>query len=306
VNDMTPEPVTPEETPPPGSPLLRPSGAVRCLVRVHAGVPTTDGAGVQLTRMVGTPSLPDIDPFLMLDQIRSGSREDWIAGFPNHPHRGFETVTIMLAGRMRHGDNQGHSGVIEAGGVQWMTAGRGIVHSEIPEQQDGLLWGFQLWVNLPAAMKMTPPRYQEFAADQVPTEVREGSEVRVIAGTTSTGITGPARSAATDPLLLDVRVEAGASFVEYLPEDHNAFLAVYAGSLRGADPHGQLLEVHDPNLALLGAGSRIAVQAGAAGARFLVAAGRPLREPVVRHGPFVMNTEAEIRQAVDDFRAGRL
>jgi quercetin 2,3-dioxygenase len=281
-------------------------GDVRPFARVYAGVPTRDGAGVQLTRMVGTSSLPDIDPFLMLDQIRSDSREDWIAGFPNHPHRGFETVTLMLAGRMRHGDNQGHSGVIEAGGVQWMTAGRGIVHSEIPEQQDGLLWGLQLWLNLPASAKMTPPRYQEFSADQIPVEQRSGAVVRVIAGTTCSGITGPARSAATDPLLLDVRLAPGARLEEQIPSGHSAFVAVYAGGILGHDAAGAALEVHDPNLAVLGDGAAVVVQAGGEGARFLLAAARPLREPVVRHGPFVMNTESEIRQAVADFRAGRL
>jgi redox-sensitive bicupin YhaK (pirin superfamily) len=269
-------------------------------------VPTSDGAGVRLTRLIGTPALSDIDPFLLLDQIRSDSRADYIAGFPEHPHRGFETVTVMLAGRMRHGDSLGHDGVIGPGGVQWMTAGRGIVHSERPEQEDGLLWGFQLWVNLPACAKLCPPRYQEFEADAIPVERRAGVTVRVIAGVTQVGTRGPAESAATDPLLLEVSLEPGAYFREALTAGHNAFVAVHAGGVRGHDVHGRPREVHDPELALLGEGTEVHLQAGGEGARLLLVAGRPLREPVVRHGPFVMNTEAEIRQAIVDYRAGRL
>jgi len=279
---------------------------IRPISAVHAGTPTSDGAGVRLTRLIGSSALPDLDPFLLLDQIRSDRGADYIAGFPEHPHRGFETVTVMLAGRMRHGDHLGHAGVIGAGGVQWMTAGRGIVHSEIPEQEDGLLWGFQLWVNLPANAKLSPPSYQEFSASEIPTERRAGVELRVIAGRTTEGTRGPAQSVATDPLLLDVRLDPGAHFHETLPVGHRVLAAVYSGSLRGQDLQDRSVEVHDPDLAIFGEGQAIALEAGPRGARLLLIAGRPLREPIVRHGPFVMNTEAEIRQAIADYRAGRL
>ncbi len=281
---------------------------VRRVTRLTRGVPTSDGAGVKLTRMLGNAALPDLDPFLMLDQIRSDERDDYIAGFPNHPHRGFETVTIMIDGKMRHGDNKGHSGVIEGGGVQWMTAGRGIVHSEIPEQENGRLWGFQLWVNLPAAYKMTEPRYQEFAAAEVPVEERDGATVRVLAGETGSGFTGPATSAATKPLLLDVSLAPGARFEEAVPHGHTAFIAVFQGSVKTeAEARGQVgdLEIIDPHLAVFGDGDRVALVAGANGARLLLIAGAPLNEPVAKYGPFVMTTEAEIRQAITDFQAGR-
>lgn len=278
---------------------------VRPILSIHRGVPTADGAGVRLTRLIGATALPDIDPFLLLDEIRSDNGADYIAGFPEHPHRGFETVTVMLAGRMRHGDNLGHRGVIGPGGVQWMTAGRGIVHSEIPEQEAGLLWGFQLWVNLPASAKLSPPSYQEFDAQDIPSEHREGAEVRVIAGLTRAGTRGPARSVATDPLLLDLRLEPGATFRESLPPRHNAFIAVHAGSLRATDTQGRPVTVRDPELARLGDGQEVVFEAGADGARLLLVAGRPLGEPIVRHGPFVMNSEAEIRQAIMDYRGGR-
>jgi len=279
--------------------------SVRPVVSIHRGVPTADGAGVRLTRLIGTAALPDIDPFLLLDEIRSDNGADYIAGFPEHPHRGFETVTVMLAGRMRHGDNLGHRGVIGPGGVQWMTAGRGIVHSEIPEQEAGLLWGFQLWVNLPASVKLAPPSYQEFDAEDIPIEHREGVEVRVIAGLTVAATRGPARSAATDPLLLDLRLQPGATFRESLSPGHNAFIAVHAGSLNATDLQGRPVTVRDPELARFGEGQEVVLEAGTAGARLLLVAGRPLGEPIVRHGPFVMNSEAEIRQAIMDYRSGR-
>lgn len=276
----------------------------RRVVHVSKGLPTSDGAGVKLTRMLGHSGLPDLDPFLLLDQIRSDEASDYIAGFPDHPHRGFETVTFMIEGAMRHTDNKGHAGVIEAGGVQWMTAGRGIVHSETPVQTDGRLWGFQLWINLPAAEKMTDPAYQEFDRTEIPVEEMDGARVRVVAGETARGVAGPARSAATHPLLLDIELEAGASYRETLPPDHNAILAVYRGTVHVGDGPGRT-EIADPNLGVLSLGEALTVQAGGNGARFLLIAARPLREPIARHGPFVMNTEAEIRQAFADFQAGR-
>lgn len=272
----------------------------RRISQISRGMPTSDGAGVKLTRMLGHQGLDYLDPFLMLDQFRSDNRDDYIAGFPSHPHRGFETVTIMLDGRMRHGDNKGHKGVIGPGGIQWMTAGRGIVHSEMPEQEDGRMWGFQLWVNLPAKRKMTPPRYQEFAAGQIPMEDREGSQVRVLAGSSAGGTTGPVEQIATKPLLLDITLEPGARFSEAVPAGHTVFISVYKGEVSTGGE-----TVRDPGLAVLTDGDRVELKAGAEGASFLLVAGQPLNEPVARYGPFVMNTQAELQQAVSDFQAGR-
>ncbi|BBC71801.1 quercetin 2,3-dioxygenase [Altererythrobacter sp. B11] len=273
---------------------------VRGVKLVSRGEAASDGAGVRLTRMLGNRDLPQLDPFLMLDQIRSDARDDYIAGFPEHPHRGFETVTIMIDGAMKHGDNKGHSGVIEAGGIQWMTAGRGILHSEMPVMEDGRLWGFQLWINLPAASKMVEPSYQEFSAAGIPHVDFTGGTVRVLAGTLSSGLEGPARSAATDPLLLDITLAPGATFEEPLPADRNAILAVYQGQVEVAGT-----AVHDPDLAVLDEGDLVRVVAGAEGARLLLIAARPLNEPVARYGPFVMNTPQEIQQAFADFQSGR-
>ena len=272
----------------------------RPIDRVHRGVPTSDGAGVKLTRMLGHQGLMQLDPYLMLDYFSSDNANDYIAGFPEHPHRGFETVTIMIEGKMRHGDNKGHSGVIEDGGLQWMTAGRGIVHSEIPEQTDGRMWGFQLWVNLPSELKMTDPGYQEFSRDEIPVDQRDGASLRVLAGSLSNGIQGPARSAAIDPLLLDITLDAGASLTEAIPADLNAFIAVYRGQV---DAGGTT--VTTPALAVLGTGDQLDLKAGPEGASLLLVAGKPIGEPVARYGPFVMNTQAELQQAVLDFQAGR-
>ncbi|WP_417485164.1 pirin family protein [Maricaulis salignorans] len=272
----------------------------RRISQVSRGLPTSDGAGVKLTRMLGHQGLNYLDPFLMLDQFRSDNRDDYIAGFPSHPHRGFETVTIMLDGRMRHGDNKGHKGVIGAGGIQWMTAGRGIVHSEMPEQEEGRMWGFQLWVNLPARQKMTAPRYQEFSAEQIPVEDREGGAVRVLAGSSASGTTGPVEQIATRPLLLDVTLEPGATFTEAMPAGHTVFISVYRGEVSA----GREI-VKDPDLAVLTDGDGVELKAGAKGASFLLVAGQPLNEPVARYGPFVMNTQAELQQAVADFQGGR-
>lgn len=279
----------------------------RHVSRVVRGIPATDGAGVELIRVIGQPDLPMLDPFLLLDAFRSDQPEDYIAGFPPHPHRGFETVTYLLAGRMRHKDNAGHEGVIAPGGIQWMTAGKGIVHSEMPEQQDGLLEGFQLWINLPAAHKLDPPQYQEFPDDQIPVETRDdGITVSVITGTTSQKTRGPVTQPLTDPLYLDVQVPAGEQFIERLPEHYNAFIYVIQGSATLAGPTGDHVELVRDDLGILAHGNGVAVQAGTAGVRFLLVAGKPLNEPVARGGPFVMNTRAQILQAQEDYAAGRL
>lgn len=278
----------------------------RHVSRVVRGMPATDGAGVELTRVIGQPALPMLDPFLLLDAFRSDRPDDYIAGFPPHPHRGFETVTYLLAGRMRHRDNAGHEGIIEPGGIQWMTAGRGIVHSEMPEQEDGLLEGFQLWVNLPADHKMDAPRYQENPAGEIPVERRAGGvAVRVISGTTMQGTSGPVTQPLTEPLYLDVELPPEGRFSENLPSQHNAFAYVIRGELLAADADRQSLTMRRDDLAILSHGTRFAASAGAAGVRFLLVAGRPLNEPVARGGPFVMNSKAEIRQAFDDYESGR-
>ncbi len=275
---------------------------VRPVLRTVRGQPTSDGAGVKLTRVIGTSALGELDPFLMLDEFRSDSADDYIAGFPEHPHRGFETVTYMLAGRMRHRDNQGNSGLLGPGSVQWMTAGRGILHSEMPEQEDGLMWGFQLWVNLPASDKMTAPRYQDIAPEAIPeVPAGEGVKVRVLAGAVN-GTSGPVNAVATEPTYFDIQLDAGASFSTELPVGHNAFAYVYEGSaLIGAERK----TVTRGDLAVLGKGERFVVEAGAAPTRLILLAGRPLNEPVARYGPFVMNTREEIMQAFEDFNAGR-
>jgi redox-sensitive bicupin YhaK (pirin superfamily) len=283
------------------------STSARTVSRVIKGLPATDGAGVELTRVIAQPALPMIDPFLLLDVFRSDRPGDYIAGFPPHPHRGFETVTYLLAGRMRHKDSAGHEGVIEPGGVQWMTAARGIVHSEMPEQQEGLLAGFQLWVNLPAAHKMDPPAYQEFAADAIPVEQRaDGATIRVIAGETAGGVVGPVSQPLTRPRYFDVDLAPGAAFEESLPATHNAFVFIISGELLAADAEDVETPIRPDELAVLSHGDRFTAQATEQGARFLLIAGMPLNEPVARGGPFVMNTREQIHQAQADYEAGRL
>jgi len=278
----------------------------RQVSRVIRGLPATDGAGVKLTRVIAQPALPMLDPFLLLDAFRSDQPGDYIAGFPPHPHRGFETVTYLLAGRMRHKDSAGHEGVIEPGGIQWMTAARGIVHSEMPEQDEGLLEGFQLWVNLPAAHKMDAPAYQEHPAADIPQEQREdGVLVRVIAGETALGTRGPVEQPLTEPLYLDVELPPETLFSETVPAGHNAFAYVIGGGLDAEDLTGKALRFVRDELAVLSQGDQVRLRAGPEGARFLLVAGRPLNEPVARGGPFVMNTKAEIRQAFEDYDAGR-
>jgi redox-sensitive bicupin YhaK (pirin superfamily) len=265
------------------------------------GIAASDGAGVKLTRVIGQPALPDLDPFLMLDEFGSDDPKAYIAGFPDHPHRGFETVTYMLAGRMRHRDNKGNEGLLEAGSVQWMTAGRGIVHSEMPEQEEGLMQGFQLWLNLPARDKMTAPRYQDIPPEQIPiAHPAPGVEAKVIAGALF-GVKGPVEAGATEPLYADLRLDAGAVVDAALPEGHNAFVYVYEGSAEAGRPPKALGR---GTIAVLTTGASVRL-ASAAGARLILVAGKPLREPVAKYGPFVMNTEGELRQAFADYQAGR-
>lgn len=275
--------------------------ACRPVTRTVDGRAVQEGAGVRVNRLIGGPALAAIDPFLLLDEIRSDDPSDYIAGFPEHPHRGFETVTYLLAGRVRHRDNAGHSGVIGAGGVQWMTAGRGVIHSEMPEQEDGVLDGFQLWVNLPARHKLIEPRYQEFDAGEVPVEERgDGVEVRVLAGTTGRGTEGPVRELLTPALYLDVTLPEGAGFTEPLPPGFSAFIYPFRGSVRVHET-----AVWEQTLAVLGEGECITMR-GRRHSRVLVVAGQPLDEPVARRGPFVMNTEEELQQAFRDYQSGRL
>lgn len=276
-------------------------GSLRRVIQIVSSMPATDGAGVKLNRLIGTPTLGDLDPFLMLDEFRSDDPNAYIAGFPNHPHRGFETVTYMLAGRMRHGDNQGNTGLLTAGSVQWMTAGRGIVHSEMPEQEDGMMWGFQLWINLPAAQKMTEPGYQDITPEKVPTvRCENGASVKVLAGAFS-DTDGPATSGATDPLYLDISLPAGADLVVPIASGHTAFVYVFGGTLE--IDSGTIVD--QGQLAVLSDGQAVVLRSDNAASRALVLAGRPLNEPIAKYGPFVMNTQAELQQAVADYQSGR-
>ena len=271
----------------------------RSVVRVVRGSATSDGAGVRLMRLIGTEGLSELDPFLLLDQFGSDSAADYIAGFPEHPHRGFETVTYMLEGRMRHRDNQGNEGLLVSGSVQWMTAGRGILHSEMPEQEAGRMSGFQLWVNLPAARKMTAPRYQDIPPEQIPTITpAPGVKVRVVAGQIG-ATSGPIQGIATAPLFLDVALEASKHFEVQLPAGHTAFVCVFEGSLNVA-----ATTLNAGELGVLSAGNALTLES-AGGGRAIIDAAQPLGEPVARYGPFVMNTRAEIIQAIEDFNAGR-
>ncbi|HEY3800790.1 MAG TPA: pirin family protein [Caulobacteraceae bacterium] len=275
--------------------------ASRRLIWSGAGMPASDGAGVKLSRIIGQPALPDLDPFLMLDAFGSDDPAAYIAGFPSHPHRGFETVTYMLAGRMRHRDNVGNEGLLGPGSVQWMTAGRGIVHSEMPEQESGLMQGFQLWVNLPAKDKMTAPRYQDIPASQVPTvDLGGGASAKVLAGELA-GVRGPVDPGATQPIFIDLTLQPGASARIPLPAGHNAFVYVFEGAAQVGDSAEALAT---GRVGVLSPGPDVLLTS-MPGARLILVAGKPLREPVAKHGPFVMNTQAELAKAFEDFRAGR-
>jgi len=275
----------------------------RSIERLVEGVATSDGAGVSLTRVLTGKLQHRLDPFLMLDAFGSDDPDDYIAGFPDHPHRGFETITYMLAGRMRHRDSAGHEGLLENGGVQWMTAGRGVIHSEIPEQEDGTMEGFQLWLNLPATHKMAEPWYRDFPSEAIPEYVTpENVTVRVIAGS-SNGVAGAVTRETTEPLYLDIHVPAVASFSTALPATHNAFIYVYRGAVNVGG-----MQVNSQRMGILSntpAADGVTLTA-TEDARLILVAGKPLNEPIVQYGPFVMNTQEEIHQALDDFRNGHL
>ena len=286
----------------------------RTVLQQFPGIQTADGDGVKLTRIIGSPYLDMLDPFLLLDCFESDDANDYMGGFPTHPHRGFETVTYLLNGRMRHKDNAGNEGVIESGGVQWMTAAKGILHSEMPEQEEGLMKGFQLWVNLPASAKMSEPAYQEFPPEATPLERRaDGTEIRVIAGKTNQGTVGPVVNNYTYPTYMDVSLPANTDFEQTLPKEHNAFVYVIEGDVTISTPVSdfeneptdtQASTLMAKKLGILTKGEQLLVRSGDEGTRFLLIAGKPLQEPVARGGPFVMNTKAEVLQAFDDFRKG--
>jgi redox-sensitive bicupin YhaK (pirin superfamily) len=280
--------------------------SVRAATALHRGVPTTDGAGVSLTRVIGHSALRHLDPFLMLDRFHSDDPSAYIRGFPDHPHRGFETVTLMLDGRMRHRDSRGNSGLIEGGGSQWMTAGRGIIHSEMPEQVQGLMSGFQLWLNLPAREKMCAQLYQDLAPSRL-AEARlstAGTKVRLVAGAYD-GLAGPVAPRATEPLLFNAFLEDDTPLEFDVPRGHTAFLFVAQGEVV-VGPSAAERRVSEATLAVLGEGARVRFRAPEQRSLVLFAAARPLHEPIVQYGPFVMNSDEEIRRAFDDYRRGTL
>ena len=270
---------------------------IRLRVPAHE---VTEGAGVTVHRSIGTPMLRNLDPFLMLDHFGSDNPDEYIAGFPEHPHRGFITFTYMLDGHMEHRDSMGNRGDLKSGGAQWMKAASGVIHSEMPQQTGGLMRGFQLWINLPASEKMSDPVYQEFSPGAIPEVTEPGRRVRVLAGEYA-GIRGAVEDPATEVLYVDVALDAGAAFAAPVPAGRNAFVYVFEGSARLA---GDTLSRH--TLAVLGDGDAVEIEAGSEGARFILVAGRPLGEPVVQYGPFVMNSREEIEQAFADYRDGRL
>jgi redox-sensitive bicupin YhaK (pirin superfamily) len=273
----------------------------RGIERIVEGVATSDGAGVKLTRVLSGKLQKRLDPFLMLDAFASDNPDDYIAGFPDHPHRGFETVTYMLAGHMRHRDSAGHEGLLEGGGVQWMTAGRGVIHSEIPEQVDGLMEGFQLWLNLPSQRKMIEPWYRDFPSAAIPEYVTpQGVTVRVIAGS-SNGVAGAVAREITEPLYLDIHVPAGAEFSTALPDTHNAFIYVYRGAVT---VDGVQVAARRMGILSNAPGADSVTLSAQEDARLILVAGKPLNEPIVQYGPFVMNTQQEIRQALNDYNSG--
>jgi redox-sensitive bicupin YhaK (pirin superfamily) len=279
----------------------------RTLERVIRSVPTSDGAGVKLRRSLGQNNALRLDPFLMLDEFSSENPDDYIAGFPPHPHRGFETVTYMLDGRMLHEDHLGHRGNLTSGSVQWMTAGRGIVHSEMPQQEEGRMRGFQLWINLPAREKMKPASYRDIPPSDIPAvTLPGGGRVKVIAGALVTDgrmTPGPIQGLTTDPLYFDVELPAGTVFSHPVRNDYNAFVYAYEGGVNiGHADAARTVPVHSAGV--LSKGDRVEVTAGAEGARFILLAARPLDEPIVQYGPFVMNTRQEIEQAIRDYQSG--
>ncbi|MRW83979.1 pirin family protein [Pseudoduganella sp. FT26W] len=275
----------------------------RTVERIITGQAVMDGAGVKINRVLTQTLQRRLDPFLMLDNFGSDQANDYIAGFPSHPHRGFETVTYMLEGRMRHKDSAGNEGLLTNGGVQWMTAGRGVIHSEMPEQEDGVMEGFQLWLNLPAKDKMRAPWYRDFNGADVPAfETEQGAKVKVIAGR-SHGVDGAVQREVTEPLYLDVHLPAGVPFKQQLPEGHNAFIFTYRGSV---EIDGKAVATGRMAILANTKGADGVVITASEDSRFILIAGQPLNEPIAQYGPFVMNTQAELHAAVDDFRAGKL
>ena len=269
------------------------------IIRQIKGQITSDGDGVKICRLIGGKELSDLDPFLLFDEFISDNPDEYIGGFPEHPHRGFETVTYMLAGKMRHEDNQGNKGILAPGDVQWMTAGKGIIHSEMPEQENGLMWGFQLWVNLPSKSKMTQPRYQDITSDTIPTDDRtDGVSIRVIAGKYN-NLTGPIVNITTEPLYLDISLEAGVAASIAIPTTHNRLLYCYSGKIHVGDTI-----VERGSLAVLSNDLTLSMRSEKLSSSSILFAGLPIREPIVRYGPFVMNTHEEIRQAIYDSRTG--
>ncbi|MFM8586597.1 MAG: pirin family protein [Gammaproteobacteria bacterium] len=285
----------------------------RVLQRVIAAQRTSDGAGVALYRSLGQSGFARLDPFLMLDEFGSDRPEEYIAGFPSHPHRGFQTVTYMLEGHMLHEDHLGHRGHLKSGGVQWMTAGRGIIHSEMPQQEQELMRGFQLWINLPAREKMCPAGYEDIEAERIPEVTTDGATIKLIAGTIERDgkkVSGPVTGITTQPIFFDVALEPGVRFSETVPNAHSVFLYVFEGELSMANPAegpgADVLRLPKRHGGMLSAGESVVVEAGSAGARFLLLAAAPIGEPIVQYGPFVMNTREEIDQAIRDYQTGRL
>lgn len=278
----------------------------RRITRVEKGRLTHDGAGVRLRRFIPTPDLPDFDPFLLFDEFKSDRPEDYLGGFPPHPHRGFETVTHLLAGRFRHEDSRGHRGELKEGDVQWMTAGKGIVHSEMPFQENGLLWGFQLWVNLPQNKKMVEPRYQDMPAERIPVVEKSDARVRVIAGewNGARGVVETLHSVSD----FEVQLQPEGVWQAPCPSENNAFVFVIEGDIDVGDPNDAARRSNVPRgvCGILGEGDAVFLTAGKKGARFLFLSGKRLEEPIARAGPFVMNTQAELQQAFLDYQQGRL
>lgn len=274
--------------------------SARRIAKIIPAMAVSEGAGVTVHRTIGTPSLRNLDPFLMLDHFSSDDPDDYIAGFPDHPHRGFITLTYMLDGHMLHRDSMGNAGDLKAGGAQWMKAASGVIHSEMPQQTAGLMRGFQLWINLPASEKMSEPAYQEFSASGIPEYEEEDLRVRVLSGEYQ-GVRGPIDDPFTRVQYLDVSLPADRMFAHTLPDDLQAFIYVFEGNASlGED------QLPQHTFAVLGQGNEVSLTAGAGGARFILVAGRALDEPIVQYGPFVMNTNAEIHQAMADYRDGRL
>ena len=280
----------------------------RTLAHAIQSVATSDGAGVKLRRSIGATQSARLDPFLMLDEFGTDNPDDYIAGFPPHPHRGFETVTYMIDGHMHHEDHMGNVGELTEGGVQWMTAGHGVIHSEMPQQKEGRMRGFQLWINLPAAEKMKPAGYKDIPSADIPIVEIDGGKVKVIAGnfvTDNDRFVGPIQGLTTEPVFYDVQLAAGETFETNLPTTHNAFVYSYEGSVSiGVDSEQSPLSAQSAGV--LSAGDSVRITANAEPVRFILLAGKPLNEPVVQHGPFVMNTREQIEQAIHDYKNGTL